>query len=135
MNHIFGYFLHLERGLFVTRLRILSEELTHRLVLSLVSRLDDRLLCIRRHLCLGPHAIINIIGISGSLHFGRKVGGQIFMSQIVILGNTSAHPNSLIAIATQHATCLIICTIPYVQLSLGRAALLGLISLARCRGF
>ena len=55
------------------------------------------------------------------------------MSQIVILGKTSAHLYSLIAIATQHATRVIIHTVAEIQLSFRWATLLSLIPLARRR--
>ena len=99
-----------------------------------MTRFDDWwLLCPWRHICLSRHAIICVIDISGSLHLGWKVCGQIFMSQIVILGKTSAHPDSLIAIAAQYATRFIVCSVPYIELSFTGATLLSLISLARCR--
>ena len=55
------------------------------------------------------------------------------MSQVVILGKTSAHLYSLIAIATEHATRVIIHTVAEIQLSFRWATLLSLIPLARRR--
>ena len=54
------------------------------------------------------------------------------MPQVIILGKTSAHPDSLIAILaipTQHTTRVIIHTAAEIKLLSGRAALLSLISL------